>query len=396
MRHRPKHRAPRRYPGPVQIDFQASERASLGVEVELTLVDPQSGALVSAASEILEGLGRGHPDGVHPKAKHELFESTIEVITGICQTADEAKRDLVATIAEVRDAASARGLTLMSAGSHPFSLPHEQIVSPDPRYAALIKEMQWMARRLQIFGIHYHVGVRSAEKSIIVANAMQFYLAHLLALSASSPYWEGHDTGLASCRVKVFEGLPTAGLPPVIDDWADFEQFMHTLVSAEAITTIREVWWDVRPHPNFGTVEIRICDAMPTLREVAAVGALVQCLVHRIDTQIDDDVQVYIPREWTIRQNKWLAARYGLDAKLIVDDEGTRVTARDVILELTDGLAPIAAELGCSDELADVAHILKLGPSYLRQREVMAQSGTLVDVVHSLVDELATDEPGRR
>ena len=145
--------------------------------------------------------------------------------------------------------------------------------------------MQWPARRLQIFGIHYHVGVRSAEKSIAIANALQFYLPHLLALSASSPYWEGHDTGLASCRVQVFEGLPTAGIPPVIEDWADFEQFMHTLVAAEAIKTIREVWWDVRPHPNFGTVELRICDAMPTVREVAAVGALVQCLVHRLDTQ---------------------------------------------------------------------------------------------------------------
>lgn len=374
----------------------ASERSSLGVEVELTLVDPHSGALVSAASEILEDLGRGHPDGIHPKAKHELFESTIEVITGICQTADEAKRDLAATIAEVREAASVRGVTLMSAGSHPFSHPHEQIVSPDPRYAALIEEMQWMARRLQIFGIHYHVGVRSAEKSIVIANALQFYLAHLLALSASSPYWEGHDTGLASCRVKVFEGLPTAGLPPVIEDWADFEQFMHTLVSAEAITTIREVWWDVRPHPNFGTVELRICDAMPTLREIAAVGALVQCLVHRLDIQIDADVQVYIPREWTIRQNKWLAARYGLEAKLIVDDEGTRVTARDVIVDLIDQLAPIAVELGCSDELADVARILKLGPSYVRQREVVEQGGSLVDVVHALVEELATDEAGVR
>ncbi len=148
--------------------------------------------------------------------------------------------------------------------------------------------------------------------------------------------------------------------------------------------------------PNFGTVELRICDAMPTLREVAAVGALAQCLVHRIDTQIDADVQVYIPREWTIRQNKWLAARYGLDAKLIVDDEGTRIAARDVILELTDELAPIAAELGCSDELADITPILKLGPSYVRQREVVERGGTLVDVVHTLVEELATDEPGLR
>jgi glutamate---cysteine ligase / carboxylate-amine ligase len=378
----------------VEIEFRSSERASLGIEVELTLVDQESGTLVSAGSDILEELGRDHPDGEHPKAKHELFECTIEVITGICQTPAEAKADLAATIAEVRAAATKRGLALLSSGSHPFSLPHEQIVSPDPRYHALIEEMQWTARRLQIFGIHYHVGVRSAEKSIVIANALQFYIAHLLALSASSPFWEGHDTGLASCRVKVFEGLPTAGLPPVIEDWADFEQFMHTLVSAEAIKTIREVWWDVRPHPNFGTVELRICDAMPTLREIASVGALVQCLVQRIDMQIDAGEPVYMPREWTIRQNKWLAARYGLDAKLIVDDEGARATARDAVLELLSDLAPIAAELGCSDELADVASILDLGPSYLRQRAIVARGGTLQDVVRALVDEFESDVPG--
>jgi carboxylate-amine ligase len=380
----------------VQIQFRSSERASLGIEVELTLVDPESGALVSAASEILEELGRGHPDGVHPKAKHELFECCIEVITGICANPAEARDDLAATIAEVRAAAERRGLTLLSSGSHPFSHPHEQHVSPDPRYAALIDEMQWTARRLQIFGIHYHVGVRSGEKSIVIANAMQFYLAHLLALSASSPYWEGHDTGLASCRVKVFESLPTAGLPPVIDDWADFEQFMHTLVAAEAIKTIRELWWDVRPHPNFGTVELRICDAMPTLKEIAAVGALVQSLVHRIDAQIDRGEPVYIAREWTIRQNKWLAARHGLDAKLIVDDEGSRATARDAVADLAAELMPIAKELGSAAELSDVASILELGPSYVRQRAVRQSGGDLRDDVRALVAELATAEPGAR
>jgi carboxylate-amine ligase len=379
----------------VEIEFHASERASLGVEVELTLVDEETGALASAATPILDELGRGHADG-HPKAKHELFECTVEVITGICATPAEAKGDLAATIGEVRAAAASRGLALMSVGSHPYSHPYEQRISPDPRYAALIEEMQWPARRLQIFGIHYHVGVRSAEKSIVIANALQFYLAHLLALSASSPYWEGHDTGLASCRVKVFEQLPTAGLPPVIEDWADFEQFMHTLVAAEAIKTIREVWWDVRPHPNFGTVELRICDGMPTLREVAAVGALVQSLVHRIDLQLDAGEDPYIAREWTVRQNKWLAARHGLDAKLIVDDEGTRMTARDAVLELMRELEPFAAELGCDTELADVKTILDLGPSYARQRRIISRGGSLHDVVRALVAELSTDVPGAR
>jgi carboxylate-amine ligase len=377
----------------VEIEFRASERASLGVEVELTLVDEETGALASAATPILEDIGRHHADG-HPKAKHELFECTVEVITGICATPAGARHDLQETIAEVRDAAARRGLALVSVGSHPFSHPYEQRVSPDPRYAALVEEMQWPARRLQIFGIHYHVGVRSAEKSIVIANALQFYLAHLLALSASSPYWEGHDTGLASCRVKVFEQLPTAGLPPVIDDWTDFEQFMHTLVAAEAIKTIREVWWDVRPHPNFGTVELRICDGMPTLREIAAVGALVQSLVHRLDLQLDAGQPPYIAREWTVRQNKWLAARHGLDAKLIVDDEGARMTARDAVAELIEELAPVAAELGCAGELVDVKAILELGPSYARQRAIVARGGSLQDVVRALVEELATDQPG--
>jgi len=379
----------------VKIEFRASEGASLGIEVELTLVDRDSGALVSAATTLLEEMGRGHVDG-HPKAKHELFECTVEVITGICATPAEAKEDLAATIGELRALAEPRGIDLVSSGSHPFSHPYEQRVSPDLRYHALIDDVQWAGRQLQIFGIHYHVGVRSAEKSIVVANALQFYLAHLLALSASSPYWEGHDTGLASWRVKVFEQLPTAGLPPVIEDWADFEQFMHTLIAAEAIKTIREVWWDVRPHPNFGTVELRICDGMPTLREIAAVGALAQCLVHRLDTMLDDGVMPYIAREWTVRENKWLAARHGLDTKLIVDDEGARMTARDAVHELVRALMPVAEELGCASELADVEMILQLGPSYARQRAVVAGGGSLHDVVRMLVDELRTDVPGVR
>lgn len=378
----------------MEIEFRASERASLGVEMELTLVDRETGALVSAATEILTEIGADHPEGRHPKAKHELFECTVEAITGICATPAEAKADLSATIAEVRAAARSRGLELVSTGSHPFSHPHEQRISPDPRYAALVEEMQWAARRLQIFGIHYHVGVRSGEKSIVIANALQHYLGHVLALSASSPYWEGHDTGLASCRVKVFEGLPTAGLPPVIADWADFEQFMHTLVSAQAITSIRDVWWDVRPHPNFGTVELRICDAMPTVREVVAVGALVQSLVHRTDVQIDAGEPLLVPREWTVRQNKWLAARYGLEAELIVDDEGTRLSARDAVAELISELVPFARDLGCEAELRDVEAILAVGPSYARQRALVARGATLSDVVAAAARELETDEPG--
>lgn len=377
----------------MEIEFRASAGASLGVEVELTLVDAETGALVSAASEILEEIGG--PGGAHPKAKHELFECTVEAITGICANPAEAKADLAGTIAEIRAAATRRGLLPVSLGSHPFSHPHEQRISPDPRYAALVEEMQWPAQQLQIFGVHYHVGVRSAERSIVVANALQHSLGHLLALSASSPYWESRDTGLASCRVKVFEQLPTAGLPPVIADWADFELFMHTLQAADAITSIRDVWWDIRPHPNFGTVELRICDAMPTLREVAAIGALVQCLVHRIESQVDAGQPPPAPREWTVRHNKWLACRHGLDAKLIVDDEGTRLSARDAVSDLIEQLEPHARTLDCVTELRDVATILAIGPSYARQRAAVRRGATLTDVVLAAARELETDEPDR-
>jgi carboxylate-amine ligase len=377
----------------VHIPFNASERSSLGVEVELEIVDRESRDLASAASPMLEELGAGHAGNEHPKAKHELFECTIEIITGICATVAEARDDLGTTLKEVSEAAERRGLRMLCSGTHPFSDWQDQQVSPDPRYAKLVEEMQWLARRMQIFGVHFHVGVRSAEKSIAIANALTAYIPHFLALSASSPYWHGRDTGLASSRSKVFENLPTAGLPYRLDDWAEFEQFMQTLKSAQAITSIREVWWDIRPHPDFGTVELRICDGIPTLGEVAGLAALAQSLVEWLDTLIDRGYTLPVPREWVIRVNKWRAARYGIEAEIIGDDQGTRVPLDRSIRELVEELSPVATRLGCLDELKSNLGTLERGPSYLRQRRVVEAGGTTMDVVDSLVRELETDQP---
>ena len=376
------------------IEFKASPSCSLGVEVELQLIDRRTRQLASAATPILGEIGSGHPENLHPKAKNELFESCVEIITGICSTVGEAKDDLARTLKEVDDAAAARGLALLCAGSHPFSDWHDQQLSPSPRYAALVHEMQWVARRLQIFGIHFHVGVRSAEKAIAIANALRFYIPHFLGLSASSPFWAGRDTGLASSRSPVFENLPTAGLPYVLAGWDEFESFMTTLLSAGAISSIREVWWDIRPHPDFGTVELRICDGIPTLREVAAVAALAQCLVHRLDTRIDAGDPLYVPRDWTVRQNKWRAARHGLQASVIVDEAGHQRPLGDAVRDLVEELAPVAGALGCAGELRSVLDIVDLGPSYVRQRDLVAAGASLMDVVDSLVDELRTDRPG--
>jgi carboxylate-amine ligase len=375
------------------IDFHSSERSTLGVEVELEIVDAGSRELVSAASGILADLGAGPDDSPHPKVKHELLESTLELITGICETVEEARADLERTLAEVALVAEARGLQLLCSGTHPFSDWATQEITAHPRYLRLVEEVQWPARRMAIFGIHTHVGVRSPEKAIIIANALSAYIPHFLALSASSPYWMGKDTGLASSRSKVFEALPTAGLPQQFSVWAEFEEFMTTLISARAISSIREVWWDIRPHPVFGTVELRICDGMPTLSEIATVAALSQCLVEWHDTLIDRGYAPPCPKAWIVRENKWRAARHGIDAGIIVDESGGVVPLAKAIAELVEELTPVARRLGCEEELAGTARILQGGPSYLRQRRLVAAGAGLADVVDSLVEELRTDTP---
>jgi carboxylate-amine ligase len=339
---------------------------------------------------VLDELSGG--SGEHPKAKHELFECTVEIVTGICTTVGEARTDLQGTLSELDALTKNRDLALLCSGTHPFSSWRDQKISPNPRYARLIEQMAWMAERMQIFGVHFHVGVRSAEKAVAIANALTFYIPHFLAASASSPYWNGRDTGLASCRTKVFEGLPTAGLPEPIESWSDFEAFMETLVAAEAISSVREVWWDIRPHPDFGTVELRMCDGLPTMREVAALAALAQSLVDWLDALMDRGYRLPVAREWIVRQNKWRAARYGLDADLIIDSHGVRRPLREAIGDLIEELTPTARRLGCADELSSLRHTLKAGSSADRQRRVVAEGGTLVDVVDLLVKEMATNQ----
>lgn len=376
----------------MQIPFTHNEYPTVGVELELHVIDAGTGQLANAAVEILDQLGAGHPRGEHPKAKHELFQSTIEIISGVGRTPAEVIADLSHTMAEVRGAAEDRGLTLMSAGTHPMALARDQLVSPNPRYHALVEEMQWTARRLLICGTHVHVGVPSGEHAVAIVNELQRYLPLFLILSASSPYFEQEDTGLASSRSKVFEALPTAGLPPQLGDWSDFETFLETLIAARCIESVREVWWDVRPHPHFGTVELRMCDATSTLREAQAIAGLAQTLVAHLIEQIGNGMLGPAPCEWAVRENRWLAARHGRDAELIVEDPRLRVAARELLVELVAVLAPTAERLGTSADLADTLVLWDIGPSYERQRRVVASGGSLHDVVTELVRELRTGE----
>ena len=225
--------------------------------------------------------------GEHPKIQYELMQSTVEVVTGICSTVSEVKDDLSATIAQLERITGRRGTMLACAGTHPVSDWRDAKMAPIQRYAELVEQMQWLARRIQTFGVHVHVGIRDGSKAIPIVNALAAYLPHFLALTASSPFWSGQDTGLASSRAIVFGGLPTSGPPQPLTDWTEFEEYMDTLLRAGTIRSIKEVWWDIRPHPDFGTVEIRMFDGVPTLREIGMAAALSQSLVQLLDTQLD-------------------------------------------------------------------------------------------------------------
>lgn len=376
----------------MRIPFAPSERSSLGIEWELMLVDRQTRELTSGAAEILTELPPEAEE--HRGAKAELLQSTVELVTGVCHTVREASADLADTVEQVQAAADRRGLALTCAGTHPFTDWRTQKITAHERYERLVEEMQWLSRRLQIFGVHVHVGVRSPDKAIHMVNALTAYVPHLLALSASSPYWKGSDTGLASARSKVFEALPTAGLPFQLADWAQFELYMGTLIETKTISSIKDVWWDIRPHPTYGTVELRICDGLPTLQEVGMVAALSQCLVDTLDREMDKGYTLPTPKGWVVRENKWRAARHGLEAEIIWGEDNRLVPVREALHELVQDLGPAAERLGCLDELHRVQAVVDGGASYERQRAVAAASGgDLTAVVDSLVEEFDKDRP---
>ncbi|MBO3745196.1 glutamate--cysteine ligase [Streptosporangiaceae bacterium NEAU-GS5] len=372
------------------IEFNPSRGATLGVEWELQLVDTRTRRLRQDAREVLAAMPE-LSEGPRPKAMHELMQSQVEIITDVCHTAAEAVRDLEKSIDRLRSVVTPRGMALACTGTHPISDWRDAEYAPVQRYTELVEDLQWLAWRIQTFGVHVHVGVRERDKVIPIVNALAAYLPHFLALTASSPYWGGQDTGLASSRAIVFGALPTAGPPHLLADWAEFEEYMDTLIRAGTIKSIKEVWWDVRPHPDFGTIEIRMFDGIPTMREVGMVVALSQSLVQQFDQQLDRGYKLPTPAAWVVRDNKWRATRHGLDAIVVTDDRGTTAPIRDVLYELQRELEPVAERLGCAEELSVIGDVLERGCSSERQRAILADGGTLEEVVDATITELAED-----
>jgi carboxylate-amine ligase len=366
----------------MRLHFNGSPKPTLGVELELQILDPATKNLVSGAQQIINNCsGDSH-------IKPELIQSTIELNTDVCADITEVRTDLQKRLSLLFKICDGLGYEIACAGTHPFARWAEQDITPHERYHMLIDRCQWPARRLMIFGLHVHVGVPSGEKAIAIFNALSNYLPHLLALSASSPFFDESETGLASTRVKIFETLPTAGLPYRLLNWAEFQRFMITLVNAKAIESIREVWWDIRPHPGFGTVELRVCDGLPTLQEIISVTAFIQALVVWLGELYDDGVYLPIFRHWIIRENKWRAARWATDTDIITDDDGTLKPLSEDIDELVDTLSPIATRLRSKAELLGVRKILTDGPSFKRQKKIYAETGEFKQVMQALVNEM--------
>ncbi|GAB7193036.1 glutamate--cysteine ligase [Kineococcus sp. NUM-3379] len=370
------------------MDFTPSPRPTLGVEWELALVDRATRDLTSRAGEVLGAL-RDPGGGDHPRIHKELLRNTVEVTTGICATAAEAAADLAGGLGQVRAVTDPLGIDLMSAGTHPFARWNAQQVTENPRYAELINRTQWWGRQMLIWGVHVHVGIDSVHKVLPVLNTMLNHYPHLQALSASSPFWTGTDTGYASNRALLFQQLPTAGLPFQFSTWAEFEAYISDQLVTGVIDGLTDVRWDVRPSPALGTLETRVCDGVPTLRELTALTALVHCLVVDLDTRLVAGEELPTMPPWHVQENKWRSARYGLDAEIILDAAGRERLVTEDLADLLERLAPVARRLSCEEELAAVEEIPRRGASYQRQRAAAeAAGGDLVAVVDTLVAEL--------
>ncbi|GAA0460144.1 putative glutamate--cysteine ligase 2 [Paractinoplanes deccanensis] len=375
------------------VDFARSDRSRLGIEWEIACVDRRSGELAAAAPELLAKVGTAPG---FPHVTSELLTNTVEIVSAPYERVSDAVADLTRLAERVSDLAEPMGVALMSSGTHPFSQWFQQQVTPDkPRYATLIDRTRWWGRQMMIWGVHVHVGVEDRRKVLPIIDGLLTYLPHFQALSASSPFWAGENTGYASNRALMFQQLPTAGLPPQFTQWSEYEGLVADLRHTGVIEELTELRWDIRPSPQRGTIEVRTFDGLSTVWEIGAVAALTQCLVEHFSRELDAGREVPKMQPWFVRENKWRTARYGMDAIIIQNAAGDERLVGEDLDELVPSLAPIAEALGCSAELDRLRDLAGRGASYQRQlRVAAANDGSLKAVVSALVRELREGRPG--
>jgi carboxylate-amine ligase len=356
---------------------------TLGIEEELMIVDQETLDLTSSIEGLLEALGDIEKDG---EVKPELMESVCEIATEPCQNAREAGYQLRALRRLVQQVANERGAAIGAAGTHPFALWEDQRIVSRPRYRDLIAGLQFVARQEIIFGIHVHVGLDDPDKAIHVANGMRVHLPILLALSANSPFWRGQQTGLQSTRTPIFRAFPRVGIPPRYEDYEDWSRRIEFMTTAKVIRDYTYLWYDVRPHPNFGTVEIRAMDSQTRVEHTLAIAALIQAMIKELAEHYEEGKSLSRYPYEMLDENKWLAARHGLEGELVDLPKTDRVGAGELVRRLMTRLRPHAEELGSGDEFDGLEDILENGTGSARQIVVFDANHDLQEVVREIVD----------
>ena len=340
-----------------KIKFNPSKEPTVGVEVESQIVDKSTGDLVNIAENIVNGYGN------EERVKHELYLSTVEVTSSPTLDTNNTYSELSSIFKDILELANKKNAGLIATGTHPFALYEDQVITNvNPRYEEFANKYGWAVRRLLTFGMHVHVGMDSKEKAVAVHDEIRKYLPLVLALSACSPFWRGKDTELYCSRLSVFQGLPNTGLPEPYYDWREYEQSLQTLVEADIIKAgvgYRQIWKDVRIHPAYGTIEVRIADSMPSLIDTVSVATFVQSLAIYIGNKWEDGNLPPPTPNWLIERNRWSAIKEGLNANFIIDLDGRTKPIKEVIKELTKEIKPIAESLGSLNRLNELENIFK-------------------------------------
>ena len=362
---------------------------TLGIEEEFQIVDPRTRELRSHVSEILEEgkmlLGE--------QVKPEMIQSMIEVGTGICKDIKEARSDITNLRGIVSGLVRKKGLEIVAAGTHPFSHWQDQKIFENARYELIVEENQMIARSLLTFGLHVHVGVADPDRAIHIMNAVRYMLPHVLALSTSSPFWLGVHTGLKSYRSEVFTRMPRTGIPDHFESDSSFQRYVRLLVETGCIDDGKKIYWDVRPHPFFPTLEFRICDIPTRVDDTIAIAALFQALVVKVNKLLDQNLTFRLHHKMLIEENKWRAVRYGLDGKMIDFGKSREVPVRDLIRELLEFVDDVVDDLGSREENGHIYTILERGTSADEQLQVWRKTGDINAVVDSLIEATMENVP---
>jgi glutamate---cysteine ligase / carboxylate-amine ligase len=357
---------------------------SIGIEEEYQTVDPVTRDLRSHIHAEIVEKGRLI---LEERVKPEMHQSVVEIGTGVCQNIEEARAEIRDIRRQIITLAKDNGLRLAAGGTHPFAQWREQEIYPDARYHTIVEDLKMVARANLIFGLHVHIGVEDRETAIQLMNGARYFLPHLLALSANSPFWVGMETGLRSYRCKVFDKFPRTNIPDLYSSWSEFENYVNLLIHTNCIDNAKKIWWDIRPHPYFPTLEFRVCDMPMRLEETIAIAALCQAIIAKLYRLHEQNQSFRHYSRALIMENKWRAARYGLDGKMIDFGKQTEAPARQLLGEILDFVDDVVDELGSRQAIHYVRTIMERGNGADRQLKVYHETGDFKKVVDYMIEE---------